>query len=83
MGENATEATAMNRRSLIKSVIGVAVATAVPAMPFVWREKSFAEIISETLSANRHKVAGDVMANNALMTPSRMRHLWAQISKPS
>ena len=28
----------MNRRQLIKGVIGVAVATAIPAMPFVWEE---------------------------------------------
>jgi len=37
----------MNRRQLIKSIIGVAVATAIPAMPFVWRERSFAEIVTE------------------------------------
>ena len=30
----------MNRRSFLKSVIGTAVAVAVPAAPFVWRENA-------------------------------------------
>jgi hypothetical protein len=46
----------MNRRQLIKSIIGVAVATAIPAMPFVWREKSLAEIAAhvEMLTVTAH-----------------------------
>ena len=34
----------MNRRSLLKSVIGVAVATALPRMPFKWHELGFAPL---------------------------------------
>ena len=39
----------MNRRDIFKGIIGAAVASAVPSMPFVWREWTYRELKMQVL----------------------------------
>ena len=56
----------MNRREMFKALFGAAVVTAIPAMPFVWRELTLTEIVTEALRKNQARVAENVTQHNAL-----------------
>lgn len=59
----------MDRRIFLRGVIGVAVATGIPAMPFEWHEAnpSLEDIVTRTIRENMPSMIDTISKTNVLL----------------